>query len=204
MTGTPPQGVATTTVTISPIGTQVVLAAGTPNPANPGQTISFVATVSALAPSTADPTSGTVNFYDGSNTTPIGTATVGANHQADLMIGTLAGGMHTITAVFQLNAPNYTASAVSNPVNQVVLKIPTLTITPSTATPVFGQPVSYTILITDTPPGAAIPQGTVTLSIDGTVAVGGHAQSAYDRQQHRLGHCPRESTSGVVDPIRLA
>ncbi len=91
-TGTPLQGVGTTTVTVTPIGTQVALAAGTPNPSNPGQTISFVATVSALAPSTADPTSGTVNFYDGSNPTPIGTATVGANHQADLMIGTLAGG----------------------------------------------------------------------------------------------------------------
>ncbi len=144
------------------------MAAGTPNPANPGQAVSFIATVSALAPSTADPTSGTVNFYDGSNPTPIGTAAVGANHQADLIITTLTGGTHTITAAFQTAPPNYNGSAVSNAIGQLVLKNPTVTITPSTTAPVFGQPVSYTIQVTDTPAGAAIPQGTVTLSIDGT------------------------------------
>src|SRR5262249_53768468 len=65
-------------------GTQVALTAGTPNPAMLGQAVTFTATVSVLAPGTTDPTSGTVNFYDGSNPTPIGSGTVGTNHQAVL------------------------------------------------------------------------------------------------------------------------
>ncbi len=167
-TGTPLQGVGTTTVVVSPIGTQVLLGAGTPNAANPGQAVTFVATVSAMAPSTTDPTSGTVNFYDGSNPTPIGSAAVGANHQANFTITNLAGGTHTITAAFQASAPNYGTSTASNAVSEVVFKNPTITITPSTATPVFGQPVSYTVLVSDRSTSPAIPQGTLSLTIDGT------------------------------------
>ena len=160
-----PQSVVLRLVIIS---THVVLAAATPNPSSLGQPVSFTATVSALAPSTADPTSGTVNFYDGSNPIPIGSGPVGNNHQAVLTISTLQGGTHSITAVYQVNPPDYNASPPSSSVSQVVLKNPTITVTPSTTTPVFGQPTTYTVLVSDTPANAAIPSGTVSLSVDGT------------------------------------
>jgi len=37
-------------------------------------------------------------------------------------------------------------------------------VTPSPATPVFGQAVNYTVIVTDTPPSGFTPTGNVTFS----------------------------------------
>lgn len=68
-----------------------------PNPGTFGQTVTFTATVGAVAPGAATPT-GTVKFMDGS--TLLGTVTVGSGGAAKFSIRTLARGLHQVTAVY--------------------------------------------------------------------------------------------------------
>ena len=148
--------------------------ASTPNPAGSGFPVTFTATVTPQAPSVVNPTGGTVQFYDGAVTNPadlLGAITNNATGNVFTFITTALSSNaspHTITAVYVTNG-SYLTSA-SNPVVQTIIKSPTITITPSTTSPVFGQPVTYTIHLTDTPPSSFIPAGTVSLSVDGIAA----------------------------------
>ena len=71
-----------------------------PNPATPGQTITFTATVSPVAPATGTPT-GTVFFLDGTTTLAIRTLVNGA---ATFSTAALSNGAHTITAFYSGNS----------------------------------------------------------------------------------------------------
>ncbi|MFZ0774547.1 MAG: Ig-like domain-containing protein [Candidatus Sulfotelmatobacter sp.] len=66
------------------------------NPSNPGQSVTFTATVVANAPGTAVPT-GTVTFKDGTTTLGTGTLSSGV---ATFSTSTLSVGNHSITAVY--------------------------------------------------------------------------------------------------------
>jgi hypothetical protein len=88
----------------SPVYSQTVNQANTTtsitssmNPAPFGQSITFTATVAAVAPGAGTPT-GTVTFYDGS--TNIGTGTLNGSGVATLPISSLTVGNHTITATY--------------------------------------------------------------------------------------------------------
>ena len=96
-------GVTTTTLTT------------TPNPSTAGQAVTLTATVVTVAPATGVPT-GTVTFRDGLTT--IGTATLGANGSASIVVSTLAAGSHSLTAAYGGSA-NFLAST-SAAVTQVV------------------------------------------------------------------------------------
>jgi hypothetical protein len=71
-----------------------------PNPANAGQTVTFTATVKAVAPGAGTP-SGSVTFMDG--TTVLGSAPL-VSGRATLATTTLARGSHTIMAVYSGDA----------------------------------------------------------------------------------------------------
>src|SRR5207247_586123 len=90
----------------SPVVTQVVNApaasttttlTSAPNPSTTGQAVTLTATVSPVTPATGTPT-GTVTFRDG--TTSTGSATLGGNGTASIIVSTLAAGSHSLTAAY--------------------------------------------------------------------------------------------------------
>jgi DNA-binding beta-propeller fold protein YncE len=115
-------GDATHSACVSPVVTQTVNPATTTtaiavdvNPSGSSQFITFIATVSVVAPGAGTPT-GTVTFYDGATT--LGTATVSGGI-AGLFSSSLSVGSHSITASYS-GTPNYAAST-SSPLSQIVI-----------------------------------------------------------------------------------
>jgi hypothetical protein len=154
---------------VSKDGTGVALSSSV-NPAVSGQTIVFRATVSALAPGTGTPT-GTVDFKDGATDLTPGGVTLSAG-EATFSTTSLAVGGHTITALYS-GAPRYTASQVNDAAApEVVNKAGTHTVLTASPNPgVFGQVVTFTVLVTHGPLGSGTPAGTVTF-LDGTKSIG--------------------------------
>ena len=155
------------TQTVNPYSSATSVAS-TPNPSVFGQSVSFTATVSAVAPGSGTPT-GTVTFMDG--TTKLGSATLSGG-KATLMATKLAVGQHAITAVFNGNATfAMSTSPPLNP-NQTVNQDGTSTVVTASANPsVFGQSVTFTATVTAAAPGSGTPTGSVTF-MDGTTTLG--------------------------------
>jgi hypothetical protein len=136
------------------------------NPSVFGQTVTFTATVSAVAPGVGAPT-GTVTFND--NGASIGSATlaggVGTFSTLALSVGT-----HPITAAYASDG-NF-ASSTSGIVTQTVNKdTTTVTLTSSVNPSSFSQLVTFTATITANSPGSGTPTGTVTFKDNG-VSIG--------------------------------
>ena len=110
--------------------------AGSPNPSSLGQTVTFTATVAAVAPATGTAT-GSVTFEDG--TTTLGTAPLSGG-TATFSTSSLTVGSHNITAVYAGDA-NFAASTSSPALPQVVnlwASTTSLSAAP-TGTSVFGR-----------------------------------------------------------------
>jgi uncharacterized repeat protein (TIGR01451 family) len=125
------------------------------NPSNVGQNVTFTARVSS---SSGTPT-GTVIFYDGSNS--LGSATL-ASGRALLSTSSLAAGSHAITASYQ--GTGTFAPSVSAVLNQVVngTGISTTTTLTSSKNPgIYLQPVTFTAVVTS---ASGTPMGTVIFS----------------------------------------
>ncbi len=138
------------------------------NPSVFGQSVTFTATVSAVAPGSGTPT-GTVTFLDGGS--PIGTGTLSGGIATFTTSG-LAVGNHTITTSYggDGNFNGNTGSLTGNP--QVVNKADTSTTVTSSVNPsVFGQPVTFTATVSAVAPGVGTPTGTVTF-LDGGSPIG--------------------------------
>ncbi|HLZ00021.1 MAG TPA: Ig-like domain repeat protein [Candidatus Angelobacter sp.] len=138
------------------------------NPSVFGQSVTFTATVSPVAPGAGTPT-GTVTFLDGGS--PIGTGTLSGG-VATFTTSALAVGNHTITTSYggDTNFNGSTGSLTGNP--QVVNKADTSTTVTSSANPsVFGQSVTFTATVSPVAPGSGTPTGTVTF-LDGGSPVG--------------------------------
>ena len=137
------------------------------NPSRFGQSVTFTATVTVLAPGAGTPT-GTVTFKDGATT--LGTGTVNGAGVATFMTAALAVGHHNITATYGGDA-SFNAST-SNTVDQEVQKADTATALTSSANPsTVGQSVTFTAIVTVVAPGAGTPAGTVTFK-DGSTTLG--------------------------------
>jgi hypothetical protein len=152
-------------------GGQTVVAADTStvvntflNPTVFGQSVTFTATVTANAPSTAVVNTGTVTFLDG--VTPLATVSVSATGVATFSTSSLTVGAHTITATFSDGA-NFNSSSGST--TQTVNPADTSTSVVSSVNPtVFGQSVTFTATVTAVAPsGATVNTGTVQFRIDG-------------------------------------
>lgn len=83
------------------------------------QSITFTATVSAVAPASGAPT-GTVAFYDGN--TQIGTAKLNASAQGTVTISSMSVGSHSVTAVYA--GDNNFSGSTSSPLTQAVIYQP--------------------------------------------------------------------------------
>jgi hypothetical protein len=144
------------------------------NPSVSGQSVTFTATVSPVAPGAGNPT-GTVTFLDGGS--PIGTGTL-ASGVATFTTSALAVGSHTLTTSYSgdTNFNGSTGSLTGNP--QVVSKAITATAVISSVNPtVFGQSVTFTATVSPVAPGAGTPTGTVTF-LDGGSPIGTGTLSA--------------------------
>jgi hypothetical protein len=135
-----------------------------------GENLVFRATVRAVAPGTGTPT-GTVDFKDGAtDLTPGGVKL--ASGEATFSTTTLAVGSHTITALYSGDA-DYTTSQVNDAAApQAVIKDASHTVLTSFPNPaVFGQVVTFTVIVRSVPLGSGTPTGTVTF-LDGTKTLG--------------------------------
>ncbi|WP_210420322.1 Ig-like domain repeat protein [Aquisphaera giovannonii] len=157
--------------TLGLTSTSTALAAS-PATSTYGQSVTFTAAVSPASGS-GTPT-GTVTFMDG--TTTLGTGALNAAGVASFAIGTLAAGMHSVTAVYGGDA-NY-SGGTSTAVSQVVNQSATTTALTSSANPsAFGQSVTFTATVGAVAPGAGTPTGAVTF-LDGATTLGTGALNA--------------------------
>jgi len=129
------------------------------NPANQGVAVTFTATVTTTG--AIQPT-GTVTFNDG--TTALGTGTLNGSHVATFTTSTLAGGTHSITAVYGGDANN--ASSTSAPLTQNIIIATTTALTSSASSIASGASVTFTATVT-----GASPTGTVTFK-NGAASLG--------------------------------
>jgi autotransporter-associated beta strand protein len=135
---------------------------GNPSPSALGQTVTFTATASAQAPGSGIPT-GTVTFSRGS--TVLKTLTLDPNGVASFMLSTLPAGSDTITVSYSGDTSfNPTTTTDVQVVNQGTV---TVNLTSSAPTSVFGQPVTFTALVSPVSPASIIPTGSVRFKIDG-------------------------------------
>jgi predicted outer membrane repeat protein len=141
---------------------------GNPNPANPGQQVTF--TVTIMGQGTTQTPTGTVTFRDG--TTLLGTATVsgtGSTVTATFMFTFTTMGMHIINVNYSGDT-NF--SAANGSVTETILGgIGTTTALVSSINPSgVGQAVTFTATVTPAS-GTTSPTGTVTF-LDGTTILG--------------------------------
>lgn len=136
------------------------------NPSLVGQSLTFTATVTVVAPGVGTPT-GTVTFKDGATT--LGTGTISGN-AATFTTSSLTLGSHSITAVYSGDSNFNTSSSAT--LIQVVNQAGTTTIVTSSANPsVIGQTVTFTATVSVSAPGSGTPTGTITFK-DGATTLG--------------------------------
>ena len=135
------------------------------SPSAAGQSITFTANVSAVAPATGSPT-GTVTFLDGTTVLGSGTVSSGA---ASFSTSALAVGSHSITAAY--SGDSSFQGVTSTAVTQNVLNGAAVALIPSVNSVVIGQPVTFTATVTATMPATGTPTGTVTFT-NGGVTMG--------------------------------
>ncbi|HET9804391.1 MAG TPA: Ig-like domain repeat protein, partial [Candidatus Acidoferrum sp.] len=151
--------VVTETVTQTP--TTTTLASNVTN-APYGMAITLSATIQPQAPA---PATGTVTFFDTTNSTTIGTAAI-TNNSAQFVVSNLSGGSHSIVATYQGDA-NCTWSS-SSPVALTVSTASTTTTMGAAANPAgYGQNVTLTATVQ--PPSGTPASGTVNFLDGGTL-----------------------------------
>lgn len=134
------------------------------NPSNFGDSVTFSVTVTS---GTAGVPTGNVVFNDGA--TVLATAPLSGTAQASFTTSALAGGSHTITAVYSGDSKFGSSTGT---VVQVVNKLGTSTIVASAPNPsVYGSRVTLSATVTSTNPKAGTPTGMVSFN-DGATSLG--------------------------------
>ena len=183
-----------------------------------GQSVTFTATVSVMAPGSSTPT-GTFNFFDGPtqlNTTPATLSLVGGHYQATFSTSALAvnsTGGHSITAVY--SGDTDTLGSQSTPITQLVDQDQTARPSASSVgTSAFGQSVTFTATVSVIAPGSSTPTGTFNFfdgltQLNTTPAtlnlVGGHYQATFSTSALAVnstsGHSITAVYSGDTDTL---
>ena len=171
--------------TSSPALSQVVNKASTStaitssaNPSVTGQSVTYTATVSAVAPGVGTPT-GTINFTDnGTTIATCGAKTLNASRQATCTVTySASGGTHTQIDGTYSGDGNFTGSTSSD-LSQTVNKANTATaVASSVNASVSGQTVTYTATVSASAPGTGTPTLTVQFKDGSTTISGCAAQS---------------------------
>jgi hypothetical protein len=141
------------------------------NPSVFGESVTFTATVTAVAPGAGTP-SGTVDFKDGA-TTIAAVVVLNGSGVATFPTSSLSAGVHSITAAYSGDGNfNATATGASTaPIfSQTVNQRATLTTVSSSLNPsTFGESVSFSATVVGTGAGAGNPSGgSVQFKIDGS------------------------------------
>ncbi|MGW7261429.1 beta strand repeat-containing protein, partial [Streptomyces sp. NPDC054834] len=146
-----------------------------PDPSVVGQSVTFTATVAAVAPGAGTP-SGTVTFDFGDGSPVQTVALVGGTATVNHAYTTTTGSPFSVTASYGGDG-NFTSSTGSD--TQTVNQASSTTVVVSSPDPsVVGQPVTFTATVAPVAPGAGTPSGSVTFDFgDGspvqTVALAG-------------------------------
>ncbi len=124
-----------------------------------GQTVTFTATVSAVAPGSGTPT-GTVTFDDGG--TPIGTGTLSVGI-ATFSTAFFVLGSHSISVSYggDSNFTGSSSTAFAQTVNQSVSSTVVM-VAPNPS--IYGQSLTLTATVSANSPGSGMPTGTVTFT----------------------------------------
>ena len=144
-----------------------------PNPSFSGQSITFTATVAAIALGDGTPT-GTVTFIDPISplvTYVLGPVTLDNTGKASIKTKILPASLNseTITAVYSGDA-SYATNSVT--INQTIFRdFTTATVTSSMNPSVFGQPVTLSTTVKANAPGSGTPTGSVIFT-DGAAPLG--------------------------------
>ncbi|MBP7864540.1 MAG: Ig-like domain repeat protein [Acidobacteria bacterium] len=152
--------------TVNKANTSTILVSSQ-NPSRFGQSVTFTATVTSVAPGGGVP-SGTVTFTD--NGAFLGSGTLNGSGTATFTTASLGVATHPIRAEYAGSGSHN--GSLSSHLNQVVQ--PSASFTSLAASPnpsVSGQPVSFTATVTAVAPGAGTPSGTVTF-LDNGSAIG--------------------------------
>jgi Bacterial Ig-like domain (group 3)/YDG domain len=168
------------TQTVNKASSTITLSS-TANPSVFGQTVAFSASVGAVAPGSGTPT-GTLQFK--TNGVNFGAAvSLTAGGASSLSITSPPVGVPiSLTATYSGDS-GFNSSSSGTFVQSVNPADTSVTLTPSTNAPVFGQRVSFTAAVSVVSPGLGIPAGSVQFQIDGTnfgspvTLSGGSAQS---------------------------
>lgn len=136
-----------------------------------GQTVTFTATVAAVAPATGKPT-GTVQLWRGGTLlgavglTPSATT---ATSTASFAVSTLAPGQHEIRAIY-VGSFNFEGQVGTT--SQTVGAVPTVTgVTAGPSPATYGQTVTLTATVANGAPGVSSPTGSVVFK-DGSTVLG--------------------------------
>jgi hypothetical protein len=154
------------TYTVNTANTTTVLNVSPASPSVYGQSVTYTATVTPVAPGTGTPT-GTVTFADGGTT--LGTGTLNGSGVATYTTTSLSvGSTHSITAAYGGDG-NFASSATSAPLTYTVGQASTTSTLISSANPsTAGASVTFTDTVAPVAPGAGTPTGSVTFKDNGT------------------------------------
>lgn len=133
-----------------------------PNPAQPGATVTLKATVAVIGVGSVP--AGLVTFYLGA--VPLGSVAP-ASGVTTLAVSTLKSGSSSLTAAFTTSSASYAGSS-SSPLVVTVVSTPKLTLASSAPTAKLGTAVKFTARVTGT---GSLPTGIVTF-YSGTVKLG--------------------------------
>ncbi|MDW8264397.1 MAG: Ig-like domain repeat protein, partial [Gemmataceae bacterium] len=163
-------GTLTLGQTVQPANTTTAVSSSI-NPSVFGQSVTFTATVTAVAPGSGTPT-GTVDFIIDGTTVASGVALDGFG-QATYSTSTLTvtGSPHSVQVNYNGDS-NFDTSVGTLTLGQTVQPAnTTTTLTTSDPTTYYGQPVTFTATVAAVAPGAGNPTGTVNF-FDGTTLIG--------------------------------
>ncbi|PJD95947.1 MAG: hypothetical protein CK425_07315 [Parachlamydia sp.] len=159
--GTSASSALTRTVNKASTNTTVTSITSSPNPPTFGTLITVNVAVAPVSPGTGVPTGTITGFY---GSTSLGTATL-ANGIATFTTSTLPAGVQTILVKYSGDT-NFTASQITT-TETVVAAATNSTITSSANPSVFGQPITFNVVVTS---AQGIPTGTVSF-LDGTTTL---------------------------------
>ena len=153
------------------IGTTSALLGSSTNPSVSGQTVTYTATVTPVAPASGTRT-GTVDFQDAGVDIPgCGAKAVAAAGIATCAIAYAGPGSHTITAVYSGDT-NFTASTAPGLTQTVNRGATTTALTSSVNPSRTGANVTFTASVTATAPASGTRSGTVDFQVGGVDIAG--------------------------------
>jgi len=162
---------AVLTQTVNKVSTKTTVVSSH-NPSVFNQSVTFTATVAAVAPGSGTPI-GTATFKNGA--VVLGTVALGAG-KAMFTTASLTPGAHSITVTYNggVDFSTSTSAVLAQAVNKASVKA---TVVSSHNPSVFGQSVAFTATVVAVAPGSGTPTGTVTFK-NGAVVLSTVALSA--------------------------